>query len=517
MSEDFSELTATTSPTRLKQLSRLVTEKMGLNFTEDRQLDLLQAVQVLAREHCEEDAEFIQSLITSSLTEQQVQLLSDYLTVGETYFFREMKSLEAFRDHVIPELIQHRSPRKQRLRIWSAGCSSGEEPYTVAMLIDQLIPEIKKWDIRIYGTDINLQALEKARRGIYTKWSFRATPETLRDRYFEPIGQGTYGLKAQYKDLVNFSYLNLAVDDYPSILNNTHEMDVIFCRNVMIYFTPQMVQQLIRRFHRCLVEGGWLIVAPSETSRLLDSEFSAVQFEGATLYQKVRQESPVHKAWAPIVPMAPVAPVASAAAKPFRPAPSMWPKTRQDSPAAVYSALTCEYNLRYKDALGAYREGRYDEAIVTLQRIFAENGYGEDKWETEGNGFTLMARILVNQGNIEEAVKWCKKAMAADKLNPRHCYLLAMILLEQGQYKDAVQALKRSLYLNPDFIAAYYLLGTIAVRENRPIDANRYFRQAVSLLAKMSKENPLPELDGMTVGRLKESIQTMLMEGEIKQ
>jgi Methylase of chemotaxis methyl-accepting proteins len=518
LTEDYPEPSIINSPTKLKQLSRLITEKMGLNFTENRQLDIWQAVQVLSREQGQEDVEsFIQSLITSSLTEQQVQLLSDHLTVGETYFFREMKSLEVFRDYVIPGLIRHRSERKKRLRIWSAGCSTGEEPYTLAMLIDQLIPEAKRWDIRIYGTDINLQALEKARRGVYTKWSFRATPDTLRDRYFEPIGRGTYEVKAQFKDLVEFSYLNLAADDYPSLLNNTYEMDIIFCRNVMIYFTPQMVQQLIQRFHRCLVEGGWLIVAPSETSALLASEFSAVPFDGATLYQKVRQETPVSKVWAPATPIEPVSSVAPSAAKLFQPVPSMWSETCQVSPV-ISSASRCKDNLqRYKDALGAYQNGQYDEAIVMLQKIFTENGFREDKWETDGNVLPLMARILVNQGHIEEAVKWCEKAIAADKLNPKPCFLLAMILLEQGQDKAAVQALKRSLYLSPDFIAAYYLMGTIAVKENRLTDANRYFQQAVLLLAKIPKENPLPELDGMTAGRLSETIQTMLMEGGIKQ
>lgn len=495
----------------LKRLGILVAEKMGLHFSEHRLNDLWQAVQALACVKGQQDTDlFIQSLISSSLTEQQVKTLSTHLTVGETYFFREMKSLEAFRDHVLTELTKHRSGRERRLRIWSAGCSSGEEPYTIAMLIDQMIPESKKWDIRIYGTDINQQALAKARRGVYTKWSFRGTPDTLRDRYFEPTGQESYAVKARFKDMVSFSYLNLAMDNYPSLLN-TQEMDAIFCRNVMMYFTPQMIQRVIPRMHSYLVEGGWLIVAPSETSTLLSSEFSAVPFEGATLYKKATPE-----------PRPPVGKL------PFLPPLSMWPEILQVSPIAspsVYPTVFSEAsptpgdenNRRlYEDALASYQSGLYDEAIVALQMICPENGYGQHQGETEGKVSALMARILANQGNLEQAVMWCEKATTKDKINFDYWYLLAMILMEQGQAMAAVQALKRSLYLKPDFIAAYYLLGTLAVRENRPKDANRHFQQALSLLSDVPKETAIKELDGITTGRLRETIQTLILEGGIE-
>jgi len=495
----------------LNQLGTLIAEKMGLQFSANRWQDLSRTVQALAREHGQEDIKlFVQSLIASSLTEHQVKTLASHLTVGETYFFREMKSLEAFSDHVVRGLIKPQSGQKRRLRVWSAGCSSGEEPYTVAMLIDQMIPEANKWDIRIYGTDINLQALEKARRGVYTKWSFRGTSDILRDRYFDPAEQGMYAVKARFKDMVSFSYLNLAVDDYPSILN-TQEMDVIFCRNVMMYFTPQMIRRVIQRMHRYLVEGGWLIVAPSETSTLLASEFSAVQFEGATFYRKASQEPSGYKVWAPVVP---VVPIVSA---PFVHTPSIWPETVPVSSEVFlvgYPAPEPEYNVRrYEDALVAYQGGRYDEAVALLQTILAEKRYGEHQVKTNGSVFALMARVFANQGNLEQAVKWCEKAISANKINPDYYFLHAMILLEQGLEKAAVQALKRSLYLNQDFIAAYYLLGTLAVRENSLIDAGRYFQQALALLLNVPKEDILEELDGITAGRLMETIQTAMIEG----
>ena len=379
MTEDYVDVVDTKSAVGINQLVTLIAEKMGLHLSANRRQDLKQTVQALAREHGQEDtALFIQSLIASSLSEQQVKTLSSHLTVGETYFFREMKSLEAFRDYAVSGLIKHRSGQERRLRVWSAGCSTGEEAYTVAMLIDQMLSEVKNWDIRIYGTDINLQALEKARRGVYTKWSFRGTSDALRDRYFEPAGQGTYAVKARFKDMVSFSYLNLATDDYASILN-TQEMDVIFCRNVMMYFTPQMIQQVIQRMHRYLLEGGWLIVAPSETSTLLSSEFSAVQFEGATLYRKAPQEPPDFKVWAPVVPTV---------SESFLHTPSTWPETVKVIPTvptrvsqAVYPAPEPKYTMRrYEEALAAYQGRRYEEAAALLLTILSVKGYGEHPW-----------------------------------------------------------------------------------------------------------------------------------------
>lgn len=504
MAEGRSDDVNAASLAGLDQLGVLVAEKMGLHFPENKRQDLWHAIQPLARKQGQEDTEsFLRSLIASPLTHQQVKMLAAHLTVGETYFFREMESLEAFRDHLLPALIRLRSERERRLRIWSAGCGSGEEPYTVAMLVDQLIPDAKGWDIRIYGTDINPHALEKARRGVYTQWSFRGVSDALRDRYFEPAGQGAYRVKARFKKMVAFASHNLATDDCPSILS-TDEMDVIFCRNVMIYFTPQAVQRVIQLFYRCLTEGGWLIVAPSETSILLASEFRAVPFAGATLYRKTSQELPVAMVRVPAAPAMPEPSIS----EPSMAAPLMWSEPLPATPAPARASRS----QLYEAALAAYRSGRYDEAVATL-RLLAESIPGTQEGEADGHAYALMARVFANQGNLEEALQWCEKAVAADKTNPGYCYLLALILLEQGREKAAFQALKRSLYLDPGFVAGHYALGNIAIREHRHKDAILHFQHALSLLSCMSKESILPELGGMTTGRLLETIQTMMMEG----
>ncbi|MDP4127019.1 MAG: tetratricopeptide repeat protein, partial [Bacillota bacterium] len=216
-------------------------------------------------------------------------------------------------------------------------------------------------------------------------------------------------------------------------------------------------------------------------------------------------------------------PVVATAADSFLPQPSIWPETTQvfTAVAPVVPSIEPptpmhEDNLRlYEKALAAYHSGRYTEAVALLQMICPESEYEKTRVEMEGNVSALMARILANQGNLDQAVEWCEKAITKDKINANHRFLLAIILMEQGQEKAAVQALKRTLYLRPDFIAAYYLLGTLALREKSHKDANRYFQQAISLISNVPKDETLTELDGMTAGRLRETIQRLMIEGGI--
>jgi chemotaxis protein methyltransferase CheR len=382
------------------------------------------------------------------------------------------------------------------------------------MLLAELVPDFNAWDVTVLGTDINRQSLEKARRGIYTKWSFRGVPEALRDRYFEPEGGGAFAVRPKFKDRVSFAYLNLAWDPYPSLQNNTNAMDVIFCRNVMMYFVPQLVQNVIRRYCQCLVEGGWFVTAPSESSLLLASEFTSVPFDGATLYRKDSRKRAVPTVRTQVPPIAAKPAVeTSAAGRPVPALKSAAPRDRAKSFAPPTMAPSAKRRpLPYEEALAAYRAGRYAEAAATLQSLLGADGCRGKGQAGDGNTFALMARICANQGLLDRAVEWSQKAIVADKVNPGFYYLLATILEEQYQVKDAVQALQRALYLDPDFILAQYALGNIALRENRRKEAQRHFRNAALLLSRIPKDDILPESEGVTAGRLLEIVETMTVK-----
>jgi chemotaxis protein methyltransferase CheR len=494
----------------LNRLGAQVTARIGLNFSESRKQDLLRAVRVLAREHGQEDAEaFLQSLAASFPTERQMEILTAHLTVGETYFFREIKSLDAFRNHVIPELIRQRAGRGQKLRIWIAGCSTGEEAYTIAIILSELISKLDAWDIDILATDINAAALEKARQGVYTEWSFRGMPELLRERYFEPQGGKTFAIRSRFKDMVCFARHNLVIDAYPSLQNNTNAMDVIFCRNVLMYFLPELVQKVIVRFCNCLVEGAWLIVAPSETFMLSASEFSPVPFEGATLYRK---ES--HKVAAVDLMRKSVLPQLGA-----RNSEQLIQRGSRSGLNSELGVLNSPFPVpmadSYEAALSAYQTGRYADAAAALQYLV-----GADGLSALGIGaakaLALMARIDANQGKLETALEWAEKAIAADKVNPGFYYLLATILEEQHRSTDAVQALKRALYLDPSFILAHFTLGNIASQEKGGKGANRHFINALELLTQIPKDEVLPESEGVTAGRLLAILENMTLERGIR-
>ncbi len=281
----------------LSQLSSLVSEKLGLHFPEKRWADLERGIAAAAQDlGLANAAECARWLASTSFSRSQAETLAANLTVGETYFFREKRSFEVLENEVLPELIRLRQNRDMRLRFWSAGCCSGEEPYSVAILLSRLLPNISDWNITILATDINPRALARAVEGVYGEWSFRDTPDWIRRRYFTEIAAGKWKISDEIKKLVTFSYLNLVEDVYPSIINQTNAMDVVFCRNVLMYFVPELLQKVAERLYRAIYENGWLLVGPSETSQSLFADFVPTNFPGVIFYRKRSKREPVSQA-----------------------------------------------------------------------------------------------------------------------------------------------------------------------------------------------------------------------------
>ncbi len=277
----------------LSRLSDFVANQTGLHFPQERWRDLQRGIESATQEFRFTDPEScIHWLLTSPLTRSQIEILSSHLTVGETCFFRDKRTFEALQQQVLPELIRSSRETGQRLRIWSAACCTGEEPYSLAMLLDQLIPDIQNWHITILGTDINPRFLQKATGATYSHWSFRDAPNWLQERYFKKTREGRFTVYPSLTKRVIFSYLNLAEDSYPSLLNDTNAMDLILCRNVLMYFAPDPAKRVIENLYRSLVEGGWLIVSPTEASSVLYSKFKPVELPGVFFYRKDPTETP---------------------------------------------------------------------------------------------------------------------------------------------------------------------------------------------------------------------------------
>lgn len=214
--------------------------------------------------------------------EHELTDIMDVLTTNETYFFRESIQLKAFTDEVIPELIKSKTARANKtLRIWSAGCSTGEEPYTIAMLLST-IPELTGWKIEIIGTDISNKVLTQARRGVYGKSSFRATNESDLRRFFVAQDDG-YRVNDSIKALVTISHLNLFDSHRLALLG---KVDLVFCRNVIIYFDQAAKKRVIESFHSALYDGGFLLLGHSESLMNISTQFTLRHFKNDMIYQK---------------------------------------------------------------------------------------------------------------------------------------------------------------------------------------------------------------------------------------
>lgn len=460
----------TTFPDSLySRLSELVATRTGLHFPPGRRGDLERGIAAAAPDFNFPDGETCARWLLSAPLARRMnarnvdEVLASHLSIGETYFFREKRSLEILGEQLLPQLLQARC-QERRLRIWSAGCSTGEEAYTIAMLLDGLIPDLKTWNITILATDFNPEFLRKAAQGVYGEWSFRDAPGWLRGRYFTAMGNGRFEIIPRIRKMVAFSYLNFADDVYPSLSNNTGAMDIIFCRNVLMYFTALRAKQVSVNFHRALVDGGWLVVSPAEASNTLFSSFAPVEFPGAVLYRKT-----AHAGVQPLMPL----PEAAETALPIPPVALANPATANTPQAQISQTQTC----------------RTDKCGLP----------------------SSMARDFADQGKLDEALDWCGQAISADKMNPAHHYLLATILQEQGRHDDAIQSLMRALYLDPDFVLAHFALGNLHQSQGRYRQAQRHFENTLLLLRQHPPDETLAEADGLTAGRLAK-IATALLE-----
>lgn len=465
------------------QLSELVAARIGLNFPRERWADLEHGVAEAAQEFGFEDAAAcVEWLLSAPLAKAELQVLASHLTIGETYFFRDEQTMEALAGKVLPELIRARRGREERLRIWSAACCTGEEPYSLAILLHQLLPDLPRWHVTITATDINARFLHKAAAGVYGEWSFRNAPWLLKERYFKRTPKGRYAIVPEIKRLVRFEHLNLVEDVYPSLATDTNAMDLILCRNALMYFTPSQMARVIGRLHRALVEGGWLAVSPSEASTSLFSQFATVNFPGAIFYRKrdVKVEA---------VPAAPLTEPPPAAAAPAEEA------VAAETASPPFAA-----------AQSLYLEGRYSESAEVLLARFGEH-------PAEPAACSLLARAYANQGKLGEALVWCDRWIALDKLDPAGHYLRAIVLLEQGDPAAGRSALRRAIYLDPDFVLAHFALGNLARGGGKIEEADKHFDNALHLLRGRRPDDLLPESDGLTAGRLTETI-TSLMHAE---
>lgn len=215
---------------------------------------------------------------------QEQSKLFEVITTNETSFYRNPPQLKVFQENILPQVIEEQRRKGDKsLHIWSAGCSTGEEPYTLAMIIsDVLGAEIHLWDVKITANDLSARVLEAAKQGIYSEYSLRTTPEDVVARYFVPEGK-TFAVKPEIKKMVAFGQINLKDRQQPKMVPRS---EMVFCRNVIIYFDDEMKKQVINAYYDNLKPGGFLIIGHSESLHNISRAFKPIHYPGAIIYQK---------------------------------------------------------------------------------------------------------------------------------------------------------------------------------------------------------------------------------------
>lgn len=463
----------------LRQVSLRVEETTGLHFPSVRFADLERGLAEAAREAGSHDARaYAESLLNRPLQTVDVDTLAASLTVGETHFFRDPRAFAYLETTLLPELIAAKRGADRCLRLWSAGCASGEEPYSLAMVLHRLLPDLKDWSITILGTDINPKALARAATGVYTEWSFRDTPEWVKPRCFTTRADQRYEIQPWLKRMVRFACLNLVDESYPAVASNTTGMDLIICRNVLLYFAPVRTVPVVERFHRALVAGGALVIGAVEASQMTFPGFTPIPAPSVALFRKEGvvgqratvngERSAVNSVLEPTVGAPPVqgaAAVLGAAANP----PGTGLAAR--APGGVSGAL---------------RDSRAPSLSTAADSRTAAQ----------------RARACADQGELAEALVWCDRALAGAKTAAALHFLRAGILQELQRDAEALLALRNVLFLAPDHVLAHFAMATIERRQGRRAVAAKHLSNARQLLAGRDENEELPDSGGLTVGRL---------------
>ncbi len=202
---------------------------------------------------------------------------------GETFFFRDSGQFSVLKKHILPAIIQRRETTRV-LRIWSAGCSTGEEAYSLALLVDQLLPDRKDWDISIVGTDINVRSIQQARKGVYGQWAFRMVDTEIRDQYFCKTGN-QWVLNESIRNMVTFRQSNIVVDAFPALALGIKDLDLIVCRNVFLYFHDDAMGQVVQKMVEALANDGYLLTGHGELHTQATKSLQAKYFPDSVVYQ----------------------------------------------------------------------------------------------------------------------------------------------------------------------------------------------------------------------------------------
>ena len=449
-------------------LKSLVVERTGHHYYADKDDRLGDRIaRRMAATGIGTAAGYLRRLREAGLGDREWRLLESELTIKETFFFRFAEQFAALRTTILPRLIESRGSRR-RLRIWSAGCSTGAEPYSLAIVLsDVLGPALSEWQISILGTDIDERALATAREAVYGHWSLRTMAPAERERLFVPQ-DGRWRLRLAYSGMVRFERLNILDLDGAAVPLQLSDYDLILCRNMLIYFHPDQATRLVEAIGDRLAHDGWLLLGHAEAGLAMGTSLAGLEAGGVVAY---RRSGAVSELAAPPAAPVPTSPV-PAAAPPTVPGLSR----RRAAPIAV----------------------RPEPPIAPPASVAAADDLGE-------------IRRLLDAGETAAASVAIARLRGDGRESARLFFLDAICALAGDDRGAAERSLRSALYLDGSFAMAHYLLAQSLTNASRPSAARRALAAAAAALAPAAPDDAVAEGDGRTVADLRAAIRTRLM------
>lgn len=459
--------------THLNRLSEIISKRTGLNTFDRGRSRLIETLKTRA-ESIYDPAGYVNRLELLPENHPVWQALLAELTVGETYFMRDEAQIESLRAHILPSIIQHKRQQGDlTLRLWSAGCATGEEAYSLAALVHELLPDRQNWHIHILGTDINEAALEIARAGIYREWSFRSTPENFRHVYFilqhKTGSPPTYLVRPELRAMTRFENSNL-INPYPFL----HPQDLALCRNVLIYFTAAQAARFESHLFEALAPNAWLMLGPAELLQETRRRYTIHRTHGVVVYHKRRSTAPLPRLDLPQI---------------------FSGRGSRQSQEPVKPTIPELSDGLYRAAVVAVQTGNLLEAMQLAQQSLLDHA-------DSATLHTLLASLYASRGETISAQVHLNRALAVDMLNPDAHYLLALIQMESGDYDAARISLRAAIYCRPDFALAHLLSGDLFSRQGDPTRAISAWTNARRLAGDLPPDLPLSDITDITTSQL---------------
>jgi len=432
--------------------------RLGLRFEDDKTEWLAEVLQERLQRRRMDGDSYLHRLAEGRDIEEW-RALGSALTVSESYFFRHREQFEAFAEAALPARLAARA-RERRLAVLSAGCASGEEPYTLAMLLRQAATA--GWQVELTAVDLNPAMIERAQRGRYTAWALRETDAAMRGRWFQPVGT-EYQLDAAIRDAVRFDVANLVADD----LWRPAHYDIVFCRNVLMYFAPEQARRVVGHIARALAPGGYLFMGHAETLRGLSREFQLCHTHRSFYYRLGFAEAAETRAFP---------------REPEFERGLHWMENIERASERVRalvtrarSAVPAKRNWDAGPARELMRQERYADALEHLRALPMSA-------QQDGELLRLRAMLLLHAGWLSEAQSVCRELLAHDRCDAAAHFVLGLCHEGAEEIVDAMTHHRAATHCDPAFAMPHLHLGLLARRMGDIDDARRELAHALALL-----------------------------------